>query len=71
MVSKGFPNVITSGRQYNIGEKPSVILYTYINLIKAGKSPQLYCTVTLIAMRGHQKNSEIKHGSNNILSHRL
>ena len=26
MVSKGFPNVITSGRQYNIGEKPSVIL---------------------------------------------
>ena len=33
MVSKGFPNVSTSGRQYNIGEKPSVILlYTYINL---------------------------------------
>ena len=26
MISKGFPNVITSGRQYNIGEKPSVIL---------------------------------------------
>ena len=33
MVSKGFPNVITSGRQYNIGEKPSVILYTYINFV--------------------------------------
>ena len=32
MVSKGFPNVTTSGRQYNIGEKPSVILDTYINL---------------------------------------
>ena len=34
MVSKGFfPNVTTSGRQYNIGEMPSVIiLYTYINL---------------------------------------
>ena len=33
MVSKGFPNnVTTSGQQYNIGEKPSVILYTYINL---------------------------------------
>ena len=28
MVSKGFPNVITSGQQHNIGEKPSVILYT-------------------------------------------
>ena len=27
MVSKGFPNVIASGRQYNIGEKPSVILF--------------------------------------------
>ena len=36
MVSKGFPNVITSGRQYNIGEKPSVILYTYINLKSSG-----------------------------------
>ena len=28
----GSPIVITSGQQYNIGEKPSVILYTYINL---------------------------------------
>ena len=27
MVSKGFPNVTTSGRQYNIGEKPSVIVH--------------------------------------------
>ena len=27
MVSKGFPNITTSGQQYNIGEKPSVILY--------------------------------------------
>ena len=25
MVSKGFPNVTTSGRQYNIGEKPSIM----------------------------------------------
>ena len=32
MVSNGFPNETTSGQQYNIGEKPSVILYTYINL---------------------------------------
>ena len=24
MVSKGFPDVTTSGRQYNIGEKPSM-----------------------------------------------
>ena len=41
MVSKGFPNVITSGRQYNIGEKPSVI----------------YCTLTLISMQGHQNQN--------------
>ena len=25
-ISNGFPNVTTSGQQYNIGEKPSVIL---------------------------------------------
>ena len=32
MVSNGFPNVTTSGQQYNTGEKPSGILYTYLNL---------------------------------------
>ena len=31
MVSKGFPNVVTLGQQYNIGEKPAVILYPYID----------------------------------------
>ena len=31
MVSKGFPNVTTSGRQYNIGEKPP--LYCTLTLI--------------------------------------
>ena len=35
-----------------------------------------YCTLTLIAIQGHQKNSEdkkyiIKHGSNNLLLHKL
>ena len=40
MVSKGFPNVTTSGRQYNIGEKPSVILYTHINLHMQGHQNQ-------------------------------
>ena len=42
MVSKGFPNVTTSGRQYNIGEKPSVILYTYINLHAETPKPQSF-----------------------------
>ena len=27
----GSPMVVTSGQQYNVGEKPTVILYTYIN----------------------------------------
>ena len=36
--------VVTLGQQYNIGEKPTVT----------------YCTLTLIAMQGHQKNSEDK-----------
>ena len=31
MVSKVFLNVVTSGQQYNIGEKPTFIPYTYIN----------------------------------------
>ena len=34
--------VVALGQQYNIGEKPTVTLYTYITL--------------LIAMQGHQKN---------------
>ena len=42
MVSKGFPNVTTSGRQYNFGEKPSVILYTYINLHAGTPKPQSF-----------------------------
>ena len=42
MVSKGFPDVTTSGRQYNIGEKPSVILYTYINLHAGTPKPQSF-----------------------------
>ena len=29
MVLKGFPNGVTQGQQYNIGEKPTVTLYTY------------------------------------------
>ena len=36
--------VVTLGQQYKIGEKPTVIL----------------CTLTLIAMQTHQKNSEDK-----------
>ena len=42
MVSKGFPNVTTSGRQSNIGEKPSVILYTYINLHAGTPKPHSF-----------------------------
>ena len=46
MVLKGFPNGVTLGQQYNIGEKLTVIIY---------------CTLTLlIAMqdKGHQNNNK-------------
>ena len=43
MVSKGFPNVTTLGRQYNIGEKPSVILYT--------------CYIIIFSMQRHQNRN--------------
>ena len=42
MVSKGFPNGVTLGQQYNIGEKPSVILNTYINLHAGTPKPQSF-----------------------------
>ena len=31
MALKGFPNGVTEGQHYNIGEKPTFTLYTYIN----------------------------------------
>ena len=37
--------VVTLGQQYNVGEN---------------RSPPLYCTLTLIPMQGHQKNSKNK-----------
>ena len=37
MVSKGFPNVTTSGRQYNIGESPVVFIGLCILLIYSTK----------------------------------
>ena len=59
--------VVTLGQQYNIGEKPTVILNC--------------CTHALIAIQGHQKNSKNKNivsstssnmvDSNSILLHRL
>ena len=29
-IQTGSPMVVTLGQQYNVGEKPTVILYTYI-----------------------------------------
>ena len=45
MVSNGFPNVTTSDQQHNIGEKPFVILYTYINLHAGTSKPQFFLSV--------------------------
>ena len=58
MVSKGFPNVTTSGRQYNIGEKPSVILYTYINFHAGTPKPQSF----LSKSPGLQCSNMVLHG---------
>ena len=60
---RGSSMVVTLGQQYNVGEKPTVILYTYINhhagrLEKQQKQKQ--CSTSII-----------KYGSNNMPLHRL
>ena len=57
--------VVTLGQQYNIGERPTVILYTYIIINRHAGTPkkqrkQKYCST-----------SSNMVGSNNILLHRL
>ena len=39
--------VVTLGKKYDIGEKPTVILYTYINRHAATPKPQSGNTVSL------------------------
>ena len=54
--------VVTLGQQHNVGEKPTVILYTYINhhaqppIINI--TTVVYCTIPLIAMQGYHTNTE-------------
>ena len=40
--------VVTLGQQYNIGEKPTVILYTYINRMQGlqTKTKQKHCSTS-------------------------
>ena len=45
MVSNGFLNVTTLGQQYNIEVKPSVILYSYIDLHAGTPKPQYFLSV--------------------------
>ena len=44
--------VVTLGEQYNIGEKPTVILYTYINhhteSSSITKQKTLYCVLSFV-----------------------
>ena len=56
--------VVTLVQQYNIGEKPTVILYTDIN--RHAGTPENSET-----KQKNQNTKNIKHGSNNILLHRL
>ena len=51
MVSKGFPNAVTSGQQYNIGEKITVILYAYIDRHAGTPQPQSRNTLGLGVMK--------------------
>ena len=61
MAFKRVPLTVTLGQQYNIGEKPTVVLYTYIN--RHAGTPE---------KQRKTKKYIIKHGSNNILlQHRL
>ena len=56
--------VVTLGQQYNVEEKPTVILYIYINRLAGTpekQQKQKRCCSTSI----------IKHGTNNILLSRL
>ena len=59
----GFPDGNNIGQQYNVGEKPTVILYITLTAMQRhqenskNKTETMYYTIT--------------HGSNNILLHRL
>ena len=53
--------VVTLGQQFNIGEKPTVILYNYIN--RHAGTPE--------KQRKNIYQVYIKQSSNNILLHRL
>ena len=66
----GFPDdgiIVTLGQQYNVGEKPNVILYTYINRHAGTRDKKQKQN------RNHVPGSTSSnmHGSNNILVHRL
>ena len=45
--------VVTLGQQYNVGEKPTVMLYTY---------SLVYCTISSISMQGYRTNTKYTGG---------
>ena len=45
--------VVTLGQQYNVGEKPAVILYTYIN--RHAEPPNIKKNITIIVLSNHTK----------------
>ena len=51
--------VVTLGQQYNIGEKPTVILYTYITLITMQGQPDKNKTKTFLVHNKIYSNSAI------------
>ena len=62
----GFPDGINIGSKYNVGEKPTVILYTYIN--RHAGTPHIHQKQN----RNNVVHQHAKHdGSNIILLHSL
>ena len=57
--------VVTLGQQYNVGEKPTVILYTYIDSRAVTPEKQQKQN------RDNVVSYTITHGSNNILLHKV
>ena len=51
--SSFFEKDTSSGRQHNIGEKPSVILYTYIEVLAFTVPKYFFPPRGIISMQGH------------------
>ena len=68
MVLRGFPNVVTCCQQYNIGEKPTVTLYTDINHHVGIPKQKTRNTTNLDVQNIWTKSSELQYSNCKALS---